>query len=127
MSKSVIQTSDAPKAIGTYSQGIRSKNLVFTSGQIPINPKTGELIIGDFNAEVHQVLINLEGVLRGGGSSLQSAVKLTVFLTELSSMGEVNDVFNSFFLKNPPARSAVQVSALPMNARIEIEAVGYVE
>jgi len=127
LSRSIIQTSDAPKAIGTYSQGIRSKNLVFTSGQIPINPKTGELIIGDFKAEVYQVLTNLNGVLKGGGSSLQSAVKLTVFITDLSYFGEVNEVFNSFFPNKPPARSSVQVSALPMNARIEIEAIGYVE
>ena len=127
MNKSVIQTSDAPKAIGTYSQGIRSKNLIFTSGQIPINPKTGELIIGDFKAEAHQVLTNLDGVLKGGGSSLQSAVKLTVFLTDLSYFAQVNEVMDSFFPKDPPARSAVQVSALPMNARIEIEAIGYIE
>ena len=127
MNKSVIQTSDAPKAIGTYSQGIISKNLVFTSGQIPINPKTGELIIGDFKAEVYQVLTNLEGVLKGGGSSLQSAVKLSVFLTDLSYFAQVNEIFNCFFPKDPPARSALQVSALPMNARIEIEAIGYVE
>ena len=127
MSKSVIQTSDAPEAIGTYSQGIRLKNLVFTSGQIPINPKTGELIIGDFKAEVDQVLTNLDGILKGGGSSLELAVKLTVFLTDLSFFNQVNEVFNSFFPQDPPARSAVQVSALPMNARIEIEAIGYVE
>ena len=127
LSKSVIQTSDAPKAIGTYSQGIRSKNLVFTSGQIPINPKTGELIIDDFKAEVYQVLTNLDAVFKGGGSSLQFAVKLTVFLTDLSYFAQVNEVFNSFFPKDPPARSAVQVSALPMNARIEIEAIGCVE
>ena len=127
MNKSVIQTSDAPKAIGTYSQGIRLENMVFTSGQIPINPKTGELIIGDFKAEAHQVLTNLDGVLKGGGSSLQSAVKLTVFLTDLSYFAQVNEVMDSFFPKDPPARSAVQVSALPMNARIEIEAIGYVE
>ena len=127
LSKLVIQTPDAPKAIGTYSQGIRSKNMVFTSGQIPINPKTGELIIGDFKAEVYQVLTNLDAVFKGGGSSLQSAVKLTVFLTDLSYFAQVNEVFSSFFPKDPPARSAVQVSALPMNARIEIEAIGYVE
>ena len=125
--KSVIQTSDAPEAIGAYSQGIRLKNLVFTSGQIPINPKTGELIIGDFKAEVHQVLTNLDSVLKGGDSSLESAVKLTVFLTDLSYFKQVNEVFDSFFPKEPPARSAVQVSALPMNVRIEIEAIGYVE
>ena len=127
LSKLVIQTPDAPKAIGTYSQGIRSKNLVFTSGQIPINPKTGELIIGDFKAEVYQVLTNLNGVLKGGGSSLKSAVKLTVFLTDLSYFTQVNEIFNNFFPKDPPARSAVQVSALPMNSRIEIEAIGCVE
>ena len=127
MNKSVIQTPDAPKAIGTYSQGIRLENMVFTSGQIPINPKTCELIVGEFEAEVHQVLTNLDGVLKGGGSSLQSAVKLTVFLTDLSYFAQVNEIFLSFFSKEPPARSAVQVSALPMNARIEIEAIGYVE
>ena len=127
LSKSVIQTHDAPQAIGTYSQGIQLDILVFTSGQIPINPKNGELIIGDFKAEVHQVLTNLDGVLKGGGSSLQSAVKLTVFLTDLSYFTQVNEVFDSFFPQSPPARSAVEVSALPMNARIEIEAIGYVE
>ena len=127
LGKSVIQTPDAPKAIGTYSQGIRLENMVFTSGQIPINPKTGELIIDDFKAEVHQVLTNLDGVLKGGGSSLQFAVKFTVFLIDLSYFSQVNEVFESFFPNAPPARSAVQVSALPMNARIEIEAIGYVE
>ena len=127
LSKSVIQTSDAPQAIGTYSQGIQLDNLVFTSGQIPINPKNGELIVGDFKAEVNQVLMNLNGVLIGGGSSLQSVVKLTVFLTDLSFFKQVNEVFGSFFPQFPPARSAVQVSALPMDARIEIEAIGYVE
>ena len=127
LNKSVIQTSDAPQAIGTYSQGIRSDNMVFTSGQIPINPKTGELIIGKFKAEVHQVLTNLDGVLKGGGSSLQLAVKFTVFLIDLSYFTQVNEVFESFFPSAPPARSVVQVSALPMNARIEIEAIGYVE
>ena len=127
MDKVVIHTTDAPKAIGTYSQGIKSDNFVFTSGQIPINPQSGELIRGDFKSEVKQVLINLNGVLKGGGSSLQQAIKLTVFLTDLSHFAQVNEIFNEFFPDNPPARSAVQVSALPMNARIEIDAVGHVE
>ena len=127
LNKAVIHTSDAPKAIGTYSQGIRSGNLVFTSGQIPINPQSGELISDDFNAEVHQVLTNLDGILKDGGSSLQCAVKLTVFLTDLSYFAQVNEVFDGFFPEDPPARSAVQVTALPMNSRIEIEAIGYVE
>ena len=127
MDKVVIHTTEAPKAIGTYSQGIKSDNFVFTSGQIPINPQSGELIEGDFKSEVKQVLINLNGVLKGGGSSLQQVIKLTVFLTDLSHFAQVNEIFNEFFPDNPPARSAVQVSALPMNARIEIDAVGHVK
>ncbi len=127
MNNIVIETLDAPQAIGTYSQGIRSGNLVFTSGQIPLNPETGELINGDFKSEISQVLTNLNGVLKSGGSSLKNAIKLTVFLTDLSYFPQVNEVFKEFFPENPPARSAVQVSALPMNAKIEIEAVGSVE
>ena len=127
MDNIVIETLDAPEAIGTYSQGIKSGNLVFTSGQIPLNPITGELINGDFKSEISQVLTNLNAVLKSGGSSLKKAIKLTVFLTDLSYFPQVNEVFKEFFPENPPARSAVQVSALPMNAKIEIEAVGSVE
>ena len=127
MDNIVIETLDAPQAIGTYSQGIKSGNLVFTSGQIPLNPETGELIKGDFKSEISQVLTNLNAVLKSGGSSLKKAVKLTVFLTDLSYFPQVNEVFKEFFPENPPARSAVQVSALPMNAEISIEAVGSVE
>ncbi|MDP6134562.1 MAG: RidA family protein [Candidatus Marinimicrobia bacterium] len=127
MDNIVIETLDAPEAIGTYSQGIKSGNLVFTSGQIPLNPETGELINGDFKSEISQVLTNLNAVLKSGGSSLKQAVKLTVFLTDLSYFPQVNEVFKEFFSENPPARSAVEVSALPMNAKIEIEAVGSVE
>ena len=127
MSKTVIQTQHAPKAIGTYSQGIIIHNLVFTSGQIPINPENGKLVENDFKLEVHQVLKNLNAVLKEGGSSLKSVAKLTVFLTDLSFIPEVNEVFNDYFPNDPPARSAVQVSALPMSARIEIEAVGFIQ
>ena len=127
MDNIVIKTLDAPKAIGTYSQGIRYGNLVFTSGQIPLNPETGELINGDFKLEISQVLTNLNGVLKNGGSSLKKAIKLTVFLTDISYFPQINEVFKEFFPENPPARSLVQVSALPMNAKIEIEAIGSVE
>ena len=127
MDNIVIETLDAPQAIGTYSQGIKYGNLVFTSGQIPLNPETGELINGDFKSEISQVLTNLNGVLKSGGSSLKKAIKLTVFLTDLSYFPQVYEVFKEFFPENPPARSAVQVSALPMDAKIEIEAVGSVE
>ena len=127
MGNIVIETLDAPQSVGTYSQGIKSGNLIFTSGQIPLNPETGELINGDFKMEISQVLTNLNAVLKSGGSSLKKAIKLTVFLTDLSYFPQVNEVFSEFFPEDPPARSAVQVSALPMNAKIEIEAVGSVE
>ena len=127
MIKEVINIKGAPQAIGTYSQGIKTENFIFTSGQIPINPQTGNLKTDDIKAEIRQVLDNLNAVLEGGGSALQSTVKLTVFVTDLGYFSEVNEVFNEYFPEKPPARSAVQVSALPMGARIEIEAIGIVE
>ena len=127
MIKEVINIKGAPQAIGTYSQGIKTENFIFTSGQIPINPQTGNVKTDDIKAEIRQVLDNLNAVLEGGGSALKSTVKLTVFVTDLSYFSEVNEVFNEYFSENPPARSAVQVSALPMGALIEIEAIGVVE
>tara|TARA_Y100000590_G_C15723797_1_gene1014439 strand:- start:2984 stop:3358 length:375 start_codon:yes stop_codon:yes gene_type:complete len=121
----VIKTSKAPKAIGPYSQGIEHNNFVYTSGQIPLNPETGKLVEGDFKKEVTQVLNNVDAVLKEGGSSLDKAIKLTVFVTDLGKFSELNEVFESFFGENPPARSALQVSALPLGVRIEIEAVGH--
>jgi len=125
--KEVINIKGAPQTIGTYSQGIKTENFIFTSGQIPINPQTGNLKTDDIKEEIRQVLDNLNAVLEGGGSALQSTVKLTVFVTDLGYFSEVNEVFNEYFPEKPPARSSVQVSALPMGARIEIEAIGVVE
>ena len=127
MIKEVISIKGAPEAIGMYSQGIRIGNVIYTSGQIPLDPKTGNLISGGIKAEIRQVLDNLDAVLKGGGSSLQSVVKLTVFVTDLAYFSDLNEVFREYFVKEPPARSAVQVSALPMGVRIEIEAVGSIE
>ena len=127
MIKEVINIKGAPEAIGPYSQGIRIGNFIFTSGQIPINPQTGNLKTDDIKAEIRQVLDNLNAVLEGSGSALQSIVKLTVFVTDLVYSSEVNEVFIEYFPEKPPARSTVQVSALPMGARIEIEAIGVVE
>ena len=127
MIKEVISIKGAPEAIGKYSQGIRIGNVIYTSGQIPLDPKTGNLISGGIKAEIRQVLDNLDAVLKGGGSSLQSVVKLTVFVTDLAYFPDLNEVFREYFVKEPPARSAVQVSALPMGVRIEIEAVGSIE
>ena len=125
--KEVISTKGAPEAIGTYSQGIQAGKFIYTSGQIPLDPHTGNLLSGDIKAEIRQVLNNLDAVLKGGGSSLQSTVKLMVFLTDLSYFSDLNEVFKEYFIEDPPARSAVQVSALPMGVRIEIEAIGVME
>ena len=127
MIKEVINIIGAPKAIGTYSQGIKTGNFIFTSGQIPINPQTENLKTDDFKAEIRQVLDNLNAVLEGGGSALQSTVKLTVFITDLSCFLDLNEVFREYYFEDPPARSVVQVSALPLGVRIEIEAIGIKE
>ena len=124
--RQVLNTKEAPRAVGTYSQGIVAGGLVFTSGQIGIDPETGSLTEGDFAAEVEQVLENVEAVLRAGGSSLKLAVKITVFVTDLSQFATLNEVFARHFASDAPARSAVQVAALPLGARVEIEAVGLV-
>ena len=124
MDNIVIETLDAPQAIGIYSQGIKSGNLVFTSGQIPLNPETGELIKGDFKLEISQVLTNLNAVLKSGGSSLKKAIKLTVFLTDLSYTPLINSEIEKRINGKYPARSTIQVAGLPMGARIEIECLG---
>ena len=125
--KTIISTAKVPRAIGPYSQAIKVKNLIFTSGQIPLDPQTGNLKAGNIKVETRQVLDNLDAVLKGGGSSLQSAVKLTVFVTDLDYYSEVNQVFTEYFHDMPPARSTVEVSALPLDVSIEIEAIGMVE
>ena len=127
MIKEVINIKDAPEAIGTYSQGIRVGDLIYTSGQIPMDRQSGNLITGEIKREIRQILANLDAILQGGGSSLKSAVKLTVYMTDLSYFSDVNEIFKECFSDNPPARSTVQVSALPMGVRIEIEAVGIIE
>ena len=125
--RTVIHTSQAPAAIGPYSQGIRSGNLIFTAGQIPIDPATGKLIEGSFEDQVQRVLRNLEGILTAAGSSLDRVVKFTVFVTDLGNFSILNQVFAQYFQEDPPARSAVQVSALPLGAQVEIEAVAVVD
>ena len=127
MTKQVITTADAPAAIGPYSQAIRVGNLVFTSGQIPLHPQTGD-IVGESAAEqARQVLQNLQAVLQAAGASLQQVVKTTIFLTDLSQFAAVNAVYAEFFPENLPARSTVQVAALPRGVQVEIEAIAIVE
>ena len=127
MTKQVISTADAPAAIGPYSQAIRMGNLVFASGQIPLHPQTGE-IVGETAAEqARQVLQNLQAVLQAAGASLQQVVKTTIFLTDLSQFAAVNAVYAEFFPENLPARSTVQVAALPRGVQVEIEAIAIVQ
>ena len=119
--RTVIKTENAPSAVGTYSQGILTDNIIFTAGQIPLNPSTGEVIEGDFKTRVRRVLLNIDGILVKAGSSLSNAIKLTVFMTDLSRFSELNEVFLEFFEKYPPARSALEVSKLPLGVDVEIE------
>jgi 2-iminobutanoate/2-iminopropanoate deaminase len=122
--RDVIQTSSAPAAIGPYSQAIATgQGLIFCSGQIPLDPATGNLVEGDTAAQARQVMKNLEAVLIAAGSGLGQIVKTTIFLVDLADFGKVNEVYGSFFASEPPARSTIQVAALPKAARIEIEAI----
>lgn len=122
MDRTVISTDAAPQAIGPYSQAISFGNLVFCSGQIPLQPQGG-LLEGDIAAQTHQVLTNLSAVLQASGSSLEQVVKTTVFLADMADFAVMNQVYAEFFTSNPPARSTVQVARLPRDARVEIEAI----
>jgi len=123
--KEIIKTKNAPSAIGPYSQGIAFNGLVFASGQTPIIPETG-LIPKGSEEQAKQALMNVSAVLKAGGSGLDKAVKLTVFLKNMSVFAVVNEVYKSFFSGDYPARSTVEVAALPMDVLVEIEAIGYI-
>ena len=119
-----VRTEAAPAPVGPYSQGIRSGNLVFASGQIPLDPATGEKVEGEIEDEARQVLANLKAVLEAGGSSMDRVVKATVYLTDLSLFPRVNAVYAEAFSADPaPARVTVGVSALPLGAQVEIDAI----
>ncbi|MDF1592703.1 MAG: RidA family protein [Desulfobacterales bacterium] len=118
-----ISTPKAPAAIGPYSQGVVAGNLLFISGQLPLDPKTGEFVQGGIEEYTHQCLKNLKAIAEAAGSSLERAVKVTVFLTNMEDFACVNQVYTQYFSDNLPARSAFQVAALPKNAAIEIEAI----
>lgn len=121
--RQVVSTASAPKAIGPYSQGVRAGNLLFVSGQVPIDPETGQLIPGDIRAQTERVLINLGEVLKAAGGSFANVVRTTVFLADLNDFGAMNDVYGTFFDAAAPARSTVQVVRLPRDARIEIDVI----
>ena len=119
-------TSDAPAAIGPYSQAIRCGQFVYTSGQIPLDPVSGEMIGNDVQTQTHQVLQNLQAVLKSAGASLESVIKTTVFLTRMSDFQAMNTVYANYFGQHAPARSTVAVAALPRQALIEIECVALI-
>jgi 2-iminobutanoate/2-iminopropanoate deaminase len=125
--KNVIHSELAPKAIGPYSIGIIYNQFVFTSGQIGIDPESGELVVGGIEFETRRALQNLQQVLESGGSSIKNVLKTTVFLKDIAEFGRMNAIYSEFFKDVPPARSAIQVAALPKGAAIEIEAIAYIE
>ena len=123
--KEIVQTEHAPPAIGPYSQAIKSNGLVFASGQIPLDPATGQFVPGGIEEQTRQVLKNLSAVLEAAGSSLDRVVKTTVFLIDMQEFAAMNDVYATFFTSNPPARATVQAARLPKDARVEIEAIAF--
>jgi len=130
MSRQIVSTAGAPKAIGPYSQAVSASagRLLFCSGQIPLDPASGEMVgAGDVRAQTEQVLENLGAVLTAGGASFGSVVKTTIFLLDLQDFGAVNEIYARYFPENPPARATVQAAGLPRGALVEIEATAMVE
>jgi 2-iminobutanoate/2-iminopropanoate deaminase len=121
--KKIISTSEAPAAVGPYSQAVRVGSTIYCAGQIPLDPKTGQIVSGGIDVQARRVLDNIAAVLRAEGFSFDSIVKTTIFLTDLADFQTVNEIYGSYFKQAPPARSTVQVSALPRGARIEIEVI----
>lgn len=124
--KNIIATDRAPRAIGPYSQAVRAGNLVFASGQIPIDPATGQFVPGGIAEQTEQVLRNLTAVFAAAGVGMDQVIKTTVFLADMDDFGAMNEVYGRFFAEEPPARATVQAARLPRDARVEIEAIAVV-
>lgn len=125
--KETISTENAPGAIGPYSQAVKAGNMVFCSGQIPIDPATGEFVSSDVAEQTTQVLKNLSAVLEAAGTNLNNVVKTTVFLADMNDFTAMNEIYAEFFSENKPARATVQAARLPRDARVEIECIALVE
>lgn len=123
MSKEIISTKNAPQAIGPYSQAVKTGNLMFISGQIPLNPETGDLVSGSIEDEANQVLNNIKSICEAAGNSLEDIVKITIFLTDLDNFATVNEVMKAYFSEPYPARATIEVSGLPLGVNVEIEAI----
>ena len=121
--KTIIHTDDAPKAVGPYSQAVRTGNLLFTAGQVPLDPATGQMVEGDIAVQAEQVMLNLQAVLAAAGTGFEHVVKTTVYLADMADYAGLNEVYGRYISSNPPARSAFAVKGLPLGARVEIEMV----
>ena len=124
--RKAIRTDQAPKAVGPYSQAVQTDTLLFTSGQIALDPSSGKLVEGGIEEQTRQVMQNLKAVLKAGGSDFDQVVKATVFLADINDFAAFNTVYAQYFQAEPPARSAFQVAALPLGARVEIEMVALI-
>jgi 2-iminobutanoate/2-iminopropanoate deaminase len=123
MKKRIIQTDQAPAAIGPYSQAIRVGDFLYTSGQIALDPQSGEFLSGEIEQETERTIENISAILKAGGLSLDNVIKTTVYLTDLSHFARMNHIYEKYFSGNKPARACVQVAALPKGAKVEIEAI----
>jgi len=126
LERQIVHTDNAPKAIGPYSQAVKAGGFVFVSGQIPLDPETGQLVDGDIVAQTERVLKNVQAVLEAAGASMADVVRATVYLKDLNDFAVVNEVYARFFPSAPPARVAVEVSRLPRDVRVEIDAIAYI-
>lgn len=124
--KEIIKTQKAPLAIGPYSQAVKAGNLLFISGQVSINPKTNEFVDSDIETQTEQVLKNIKAILEAGGSSLEDVVKVTIYLRNIEDFTLVNKIYSKYFEDSLPARACIEVSNLPKNAKVEIEATGMI-
>ncbi len=124
--KKIVATEKAPKAIGPYSQAVVHNGLAFLSGQIPLDPMTGQLVEGDITAQTTRVLENLKAVLEACGSGLDRVVKTTVYIKDMGEFAKMNEVYGKYFSENPPARSTVEAARLPRDVRVEIDAIAIV-
>jgi len=124
--KRVVQTDKGPKAIGPYSQAIQAGDFLFLSGQVPLDPKTGELVKGDVGQQTKQVLENIKGVLESQKLGMEDVVKVTIFLKNIANFNQVNEIYSTYFPTSPPARSTVEVARLPRDVEIEIEAIALI-
>ena len=123
MSRSIVNTSKAPAPVGPYSQAVRCGNMLFVSGQVPLDPESGELVLNSFAEQCHRVLLNQKIILEAGGSALGNVLKVTIYMQNLAQFNELNEIYSEYFDASKPARACVEVSALPKGVAVEMDAI----